>query len=195
MKIGPSANSVSRYNISQIDNDEYFADVVKKRKGGHRHHLPKDDCSRPENEDKPHCVFRTLPRYYDKNSPSRKNGPLSPLGYTQFYLPDVNSHKETPPEWKIEYSTFKPEKIVWNETAEGGQPGPVPMKFIHRWGEEEQGNVGLKERVKRISPWGMQDLTIGSWVKLARQLVVKKKMWNQFEEFMWVLLESERVIC
>jgi endopolyphosphatase len=171
---------------------------MKKRKGGHRHHLPKDDCSRPENEDKPHCTFKHLPRHYDKNSPSRRNGPLTPLGYTQFYLPEVDAKGEKVPEWKVEYMTFKSKVLafLYGNGSESGsywnQPSPIPAHLLPGWKaleiEDEQGRDGrmtrFREEMKKITPWGMKDLTIGSWVRLARMLVERKKMWNKFEEIM-----------
>lgn len=66
------------------------------------------------------------------------------------------------------------------------------------WEEDEEfGGLGLglgmttrervrkfKQGLKRITPWRMKDLTIGSYVKLARKLVAEKKMWKQFSDFM-----------
>jgi len=176
-------------------------DLVKKRKGGHRHHLPKDDCSRPENEDKPHCEFKHKPRYASKNSPSRRNGPLSPLGYTQFYLPKLDSQLDEPPKWQIEYTTLKARQLL---PANATQPSPVPVHLLPGYdlvlqpdyggeSKEEEDDEEVKAKrekfeieMKRITPWGMKDLTIGSYVKLARKLVVERKMWNKFSEFMLV---------
>jgi endopolyphosphatase len=187
-----------RYNITGVERpvgDLPFE--TYKRKHGHRHDKPKDDCSKPENEDKPHCVFAKLPRYYNKTSPSRRNSPLTPLGFTQFYLPDVDSRKKTPPEWQVEYATFKPAKLLPNASESGwNQPPPVPFHLLPGWKEEVQvamqsGDEGMVEayrrRLKGITPWRMKDLTIGSYVKLARKLVVEKKMWNKFTELMWVV--------
>ncbi|WVF68665.1 hypothetical protein IAT40_003436 [Kwoniella sp. CBS 6097] len=136
-------------------NEEYFVkgdigtDMKKDRRPGHRHGRPKSDCSRPENEDKPHCVFKHKPRYYNKNSPSRSNKPLSPLGYTQFYLPKVNKQTEEVPEWFVEYTTFERDVLypsskeqegghrrndngsdIENEMGEWGQPYPIPLHLL-----------------------------------------------------------------
>ena len=175
------------------DPDELF----KKRKGGHRHGIPKDDCSRPENEDKPHCTFKHKPRHFSKTSPSRRNGPLSPLGYTQFYLPGVDEQSEEPPKWAVEYTTLKAHQLFPDNAT---QPFPVPVHLLpgydvaldpRRHATDDVDNEDLAGKrlrfdaeMKRITPWGMKDLTIGSYVKLARKLVAERKMWNKFSEIM-----------
>ena len=178
-----------RYNITGVERpveDELPFEALK-RKGGHRHRKPKDDCSLPENEDKPHCVFKELPRFYNSSSPSRSNKPLTPLGYVQFYLPDVDSRSATPPEWKVEYSTFKPAKLIPNET-DPVQPPPVPLHLLPNYVAGLEGDEAARasyvQSLKRISPWKMKDLTINSYIKLARKLVSEKKMWSKFTELM-----------
>jgi endopolyphosphatase len=182
-----------------------FEEAIKKRKGkGHRHDKPKDDCSKPENEDKPHCTFKKKPRYYSKHSPSRTNSPLSPLGYTQFYLPDVDSSSKKVPEWVIEYTTYKLRNLLPSNSSEESQPLPIPLRLLPGYGPdvllklEDEWDLGKQERedaitgkrkrfwkeLKRITPWKMRDLTIPSYVKLARKLVAEKKMWNHFAEIM-----------
>jgi hypothetical protein len=42
----------------------------------------------------------------------------------------------------------------------------------------------FKKSLKKITPWRMNDLTIGQYVKLARKLVAEKKMWKQFSNLM-----------
>lgn len=189
------------YNISGLDD----LSIAKKRKHGHRHgdKGAKKDCSKPENQDKPHCVFKTKPRYYSKHSPSRSNQALSPLGYTQFYLPDIEKQKHAP-EWKIEYSTHKPSQLVPGNATELSQPLPVPLHLLPEYepelldDEEASGPEVIKKKkdkfekaIQRITPWKMKDLTIGSYVKLSRKLVNSKKMWNQFQEFMYVSYPSD----
>lgn len=50
--------------------------------------------------------------------------------------------------------------------------------------DEGESVTVFKKELRRITPWKMRDLTIGSWVHLARKLVAEKKMWKQFSEFM-----------
>ncbi|KAI9632969.1 Metallo-dependent phosphatase-like protein [Dioszegia hungarica] len=205
MNVAPSviptympAVRVYSYNITNITRypDSVNLDsnlAALGRKHGHRHgrKKPKLHCKDPINRDKPHCRFKTRPRYYNKTSPSRSNVPLSALGYTQFYLPGVDGPKNVTPEWQIEYSTFKPDRLI---AAEEGQPGPVPVHLLPQYDEGvfaalEASGEGervrkFKQGLKRITPWRMKDLTIGSYVKLARKLVAEKKMWKQFSDFM-----------
>jgi endopolyphosphatase len=197
----------------------------KKKKGGKKH---KDDCSLPENEDKPHCTFKRKPRHYSKHSPSRSNKPLSPLGYIQYYLRDVDSRSNEPPEWQIEYTTYKLDNLLPpNGTSHSSHhPLPIPLRLLPGYdpdlfppqGEAEGGGAGklqdsigrngdeagagagegaggdgvdkdekwekfIKE-LKRITPWKMKDLTIPSYVKLARKLVAQKKLWKHFADIM-----------
>ncbi|WVW86650.1 hypothetical protein I302_108704 [Kwoniella bestiolae CBS 10118] len=177
-------------------------DITKKkgRRPGHRHgKQPKGDCKKKENEDKPHCVFRRLPRYYSKDSPSRTNRALSPLGYTQFYLPKVNKQKERP-EWEIEYTTYIKEVLAPNVTGGGwGQDPPIPFRLLPEWddafltaheGEGGGGEVEIEKKskfekaLKKITPWRMADLTIPNYVRLSRKLVGDKDMWDKFQELM-----------
>lgn len=207
---------IIRYNITNISRPSDFDASLPTlgRKHGHRHgkKKPKLHCKDPINRDKPHCRFKTRPRYQNRTSPARTNGPLTPLGYTQFYLPDVDGPRNKTPEWKIEYSTFRADKLL-GELGDLGQPGPVPRKFLPELDLEVGEGISLMEilgdmddedeiedhldmvgtgdslkkvktELKRITPWKMKDLTIGSYIKLARKLVAEKKRWKQFSDFM-----------
>lgn len=156
----------------------------------------------PENEDKPHCTFHKKPRYHSSKSPSRKNGPLSPLGYAQFYMPNVDDQSGEAPKWEIEYTTYKLRRLLpdIHLVNESTQPPPIPLHLLPGYdarlfnpseGVDEPGKQALKEKRKRfrkalkaITPWKMKDLTIGSYVRLARKLVVEKKLWAKFQEYM-----------
>jgi endopolyphosphatase len=177
-------------------------EIAKKRRGGHRHGKKKDDCTLPENEDKPHCTFKHKPRYYSKQSPSRSNKPLTPLGYAQFYLPDIDKQTDSAPGWILEYSTFKLKSLLpgwmFNTTDDHTQPLPVPLHLLPDYDPElspesmkKGDDEGFKKKreafvksLKRVTPWKMRDLTIPSYVHLARKLVAEKKMWKKFQEYM-----------
>lgn len=162
----------------------------------------KKDCKRPENEDKPRCSFKRKPRYSSPDAPSRSNQPLTPLGYTQFYLPDLARQKKKP-EWQIEYTTFKPKHLVPSDLLSGSQPPPLPYHLLPAWDPavvdkltpEDLENLDNAETIdepkatflrelKRITPYHLKDLTINSYVKFARRLLKDKKLWNQFVEYM-----------
>nr|XP_019009111.1 endopolyphosphatase [Kwoniella pini CBS 10737]OCF47892.1 endopolyphosphatase [Kwoniella pini CBS 10737] len=185
------------------DDDEIEIEKKKDRKPGHRHRgkrPKKGDCKKPENEDKPHCVFRRQSRHYSRNSPSRSNKALSPLGYTQFYLPKLNK-QNSKPEWEIEYTTYKkgvlfPPNDNSTENTHWKQPLPIPLRFLPGYDDleinEKENNEILKQKKKdewekmlsKITPWKMPDLTIPNYVKLSRKLVKEKGMWDKFQELM-----------
>lgn len=170
---------------------------ILKGSGGHRHDVPKGDCSLPSNEDKPHCTFKRKPRHYSKRSPSRTNRALSPLGYTQFYLPSMMKQKKRP-KWEVEYTTYKVKTLVPSSPENTTQPLPVPLHLLPGYdpsvfskpkNKTEEKEVAKKtakfyKAVKAVTPYRMKDLTIGSWVKLARMLVLEKKRWKKFAELM-----------
>lgn len=136
----PAARIYS-YNISGVTNDANIRQQVtrpapddpldplkKSRKG---------DCAKPANEHKPHCSFKTKPRYASPESPSRSNKALSVLGYTQFYIPNLDTKKSNgPPGWEIEYTTFKAQSLLPESLASDlgrepyGQPPPVPYHLL-----------------------------------------------------------------
>lgn len=206
--------------IDQMEYDQDDEDLeTLKRHRGHRHHGDKkkkkkkqSSCSKPENEDKPHCVFRRKPRYFNKTSPSRSNKPLTPLGYAQWYLPEVDSSGSKTPEWKLEYTTYRLDSLLpgglgGNGTQPGrdggrDQPPPVPLRLLPGYDEAREEALGhggkggdgggdggdkreeFMKLMKRMTPWKMRDLSIPSYVKLARKLVAEKKMWKQFSDFL-----------
>jgi len=193
-----------RYNITGVENEQIDIDseidIEKKRPGGHRHGRKKDDCSRPENQDKPHCTFKHKPRYYSKHSPSRSNKPLTPLGYAQFYLPDIDQQTDSAPGWILEYTTFKLKNLLpgwmFNTSDTHTQPLPVPLHLLPNYDptlSDSQDDLKDKEKgklaefvksLKPYTPWKMRDLTIPSYVHLARKLVAEKKMWKKFTDYM-----------
>jgi endopolyphosphatase len=194
---------------SEHDLEDVKKHKKKKKKGGKGGKKHKDDCSLPENEDKPHCTFKRKPRHCSKHSPSRSNKPLSPLGYIQYYLRDVDSRSKEPPEWQIEYTTYKLDNLLppngTHETHRSHHPLPIPLRLLPGYdpdlfppqGEGGEGGGGggadkdkdekwekFIQELKRITPWKMKDLTIPSYVKLARKLVAEKKLWKHFADIM-----------
>lgn len=108
-----------------------------------------------------------LPRFYSAESPSRKNRYLTPLGYTQYYLPidnnDNNKH-DTSPNWTIEYITYPHEKRTHF----------LPSQQMQM------------EAERAPSPYKLEDLTIPSWLGLAKSLTESKKMWKGYVRRMYV---------
>jgi len=100
-------------------------------------------------------------------------------------MPEVDSTSDSTPDFLIEYSTFKPRTLVPNVT-EWAQPPPIPLHLLPDYQEGLEGEERERylQTLKRFTPWKMKDLTIGSYVKLARKLVVEKKMWKKFKKIM-----------
>jgi endopolyphosphatase len=74
------------YNISEMNDAGLKTDpsVEQVRKGKAKHSRPnKKRCKRREDKHKWWCQLPERPWHSDENAPSRRNGPLSPLGYSQ----------------------------------------------------------------------------------------------------------------
>lgn len=176
----------------------------KKRKGGgHRHgKKPKNNCHKPEHEDQPHCKFRSKPRFYSPDSPSRSNQMFTPLGYAQFYVPDLDKQTQEPPKWELEYATYDVDGLLrggLNGTdgdATGRQPVPwhllpgfdeVDVEALSRDdkdGKDDGGMSKFRKGLKKMTPFGMGDLTIPNYVALAKQFSEDTPLWNKFAKFM-----------
>ncbi|KAL9712723.1 Endopolyphosphatase [Leucoagaricus gongylophorus] len=94
------------------------------------------------------------PWFSDPDAPSRKNQALTPLGYAQYYMPDIGkAGRRDGPEFRLEYVTYK--------SGDG---------------------VGSRE-----APYGMEDLTVASWVGLGRELGSGDgEVRRRFHEYMFV---------
>ena len=100
-------------------------------------------------------------------------------------MPNVDSTSNSAPQFHVEYSTFKARTLVPNAT-EWTQPPPVPLHLLPNYQEGLEGEAreAYLHTLKKFTPWKMKDLTIPSYVKLARKLVAEKKLWKKFSEFM-----------
>ena len=215
--------SFCSYNVTglELDDDDYEstgddASLKKKKKekngkkrkgGGHRHgKKPKNNCHKPEHEDQPHCKFRSKPRFYSPESPSRSNQMFTPLGYAQFYVPDLDKQTQEPPKWELEYATYDVDGLLrggYNGTdgdATGRQPVPwhlLPgfdqvdveaLSKLEKGGEsdprKDTGMNKFRKGLKKWTPFRMDDLTIPAYVALAKQFSEDTTLWNKFAKFM-----------
>lgn len=106
----------------------------------------------------------SLPRYVSSESPSRKNRFLSLLGYVQYYadLENWNAHAQdrhprAHPEFEVEYITGEPDLLLVDA-----------------------------DKAKKVSSYNLPDLTVGSWLKLAKHVSSSKKSWALYEKYMYV---------
>ncbi|KAL5507973.1 hypothetical protein ACEPAH_5591 [Sanghuangporus vaninii] len=135
-----------------------------KRKHGHRHpgrETKKIDCKKKANRSTWACRPEK-PHYASKNSPSRRNTRWTPLGYAQYWLPGLaDISKNTKPKFKLEYTTM----------SRSDARRLFPMKELPkslRNGDDDGAEVAKKGR--KYTPYGLSDLTIGSYLSLARRL-------------------------
>ncbi|KAK9896712.1 hypothetical protein P389DRAFT_83164 [Cystobasidium minutum MCA 4210] len=106
-----------------------------------------------------------LPRHFSPSSPNRMNRYLTPLGYTQYYLP-LHTHQESP-EWTIEYVTYPTNKAKTFLPAHmRGNSSEFPNKLS--------------------APYQMTEWTIPTLMNLAKDLADSKKLWKDFVRRMYV---------
>ena len=127
-----------------------------------------------------------LPRHVSPISPSRTNRRLSLLGYIQYYLPLslVNENdgwgpqgkreedlRERPlPAFDVEYTTFS--ESTANELSPAG------------W-KDDTVSVA-KHKHNGTYYYNMPDLTIGSWLRLAKSLSKDSRHWEGYRKRMFV---------
>ncbi|KAF7355326.1 RFX-type winged-helix domain-containing protein [Mycena sanguinolenta] len=157
---------VFSYNITGT------ASSFKDRKPGHRRGSSKDkrkQCKLDMYRETWKCQLNET-WHSDPESPSRSNRLWTPLGYAQYYIPHLEEGNKThKPSFKLEYVTYPAEAL-------GGKEGfhPVPPK-------------NLPSTLKnRHTAYGLEDMTIGSWVALARRMSNSKKLSALFKKNMYM---------
>lgn len=90
------------------------------------------------------------------------------------------------PDFKLEYVTFQPERLHPSERIEGGAGNeftyPIPLENLPR--SLRAGNVSAS----KFTPYGLEDLTVGSWMSLARRLAEERRdeLRKQFRQYMYL---------
>jgi endopolyphosphatase len=131
---------------------------------------------------------------------------FTPLGYAQFYLPDLDKQTQEPPKWELEYTTYDIDGLLrggYNGT-DGDDSGrqPVPWHLLPGFekvdvaaltaGEPGRGNRGKRDGgmakfrkvLKQYTPFRMRDLTIPNYVALAKGMSDDTPLWNKFARYM-----------
>jgi len=125
------------------------------------------------------------PWHASPDSPSRTNRLWTPLGYAQYYLPDLESaNKKHAPRVKLEYLTFGREALHPRGGGGGGSfRYPIPLRHLPKTLRNATGEGGSK-----YAPYGLADLTIGSWAGLGRRLAAgtEKALRKRFRGFMYM---------
>ncbi|EIN10626.1 endopolyphosphatase [Punctularia strigosozonata HHB-11173 SS5] len=182
---------VYSYNISTTsDLDRSDELTAGKRRPGHPRGKKGDKktlCKRPEYWDTWRCHLNKGFNS-DSSAPSRTNGLWTPLGYAQYYLPEKQLKKATanrPPKWKMEYLTYPVTALHPNADAGEGDADfiyPVPVRHLPR--SLRDNTTATKSK---FAPYKMEDLTIPSWLKLARRLGAPEgeKLRARFKRYMF----------
>ena len=105
------------------------------------------------------------------------------MGGHQYYLPADRLNRTKKPKFKLEYLTHKLEALYPEDVAGSEEfHYPVPLKQLPK--SIREGNATSS----RFAPYGMSDLTIPSWVGLARRLgdESRKKLRRQFKRYMYM---------
>lgn len=114
-------------------------------------------------------------------SPSRRNLLWTPLGYAQYWMPKVEEYdaRDTP-EYELEYLTFSLSRLHAGGRTSNAQP-LIPLENL----PEELRDTGVDK--SKYAPYGMDDLTIASWVELARRIGKDGgKVRKRFRKYMYV---------
>ncbi|KAH9006990.1 Metallo-dependent phosphatase-like protein [Lactarius hatsudake] len=176
------------YNITHARSETNLKKKKKKsskRKHGHRRGKGNREelCKKRKYEDSWRCKLNE-PWYSDPDAPSRVNTLWSPLGYAQYYLPEERmANKTDKPKFKLEYLTYSLDALHPGDTEEAAEfEYPVPLKQLPKGLREE--NVTSS----KFAPYRMEDLTIPSWVGLARRLgdPTKAKLRKRFKQYMYM---------
>jgi len=172
------------YNITNAGDN---VGVKKKPKRKHGHRRGKGNkaelCKKKTYKDSWRCNLDE-PWHSDQDAPSRINTLWSPLGYAQYYVPkdDLLNGTEKP-KFKLEYLTYKLEALHpgYAEGTEDIQY-PIPLKQLPH--SLREGN----KTSSKFAPYRMEDLTIPSWVGLARRLgdPSRKKLRRRFKQYMYM---------
>ncbi|SCV73688.1 BQ2448_6118 [Microbotryum intermedium] len=180
-------------------------EITRKKKKKHRKQQPR----------------RRLPRYSSPNAPGRSNQFLTPLGFTQYYLDLDQANEfegfgskeawqeggDRPrPVWNVEYVTMPAETVAKRLLHKGGEDEENSLSttdpFVNSvvWPAEIADAIQSGGRVedvvqvlrqKNLTPYELDDLTLGSWLGLARRVAKGGKAWKNFRKRMFVSSGSE----
>ena len=97
----------------------------------------------------------------------------------QYYLPDLaNASEKVMPKWELEYMTYG--LSVFEKNGSDGTPEVIPRENIPK---SLRNGGGAK-----YAPYSMDDLTIPSWIELARRLGdgENKGLRRKFRKYMFM---------
>lgn len=172
---------VFSYNTTSEEEEEANRKKTKKKSRKHRHGTRPDWCKKTNSESWA-CREPNEEWHSDKDAPSRRNGLWTGLGFAQYWMPSMgDADADRIPVWELEYLTYPLDALHPTVQDKAGWKYPVPPTLLPT---ELQDPANLTAG-KHYAPYEMQDLTIHSWLELARQMGRKKKLWKLFKKFMY----------
>jgi endopolyphosphatase len=99
-------------------------------------------------------------------------------GVKQYYLPDIaNASEAYAPKWELEYMTY--DLSIFGKRSEEA-PEVIPRQNIPKSVRHGRG--------EKYAPYSMDDLTIPSWIELARRLGDgdNRKLRRSFRKYMFM---------
>ncbi|SCZ88506.1 BZ3500_MvSof-1268-A1-R1_Chr10-2g02982 [Microbotryum saponariae] len=175
--------------------------------------LPVMEITRKKKKRRKQQPRRRLPRYSSPNAPGRSNRFLTPLGFTQYYLELDQANEfegfgseaawqkggDRPrPVWNVEYVTMPAETVARRLMEGGGDSEETDLDpFVSSavWPAEvlnaTQSGGSVEDVVQMLrqldlTPYELDDLTLGSWLCLARRIAKGGKAWKNFRKRMFV---------
>jgi hypothetical protein len=95
----------------------------------------------------------------------------------QYYIPEWRwANRSEAPGYELEYVTYSLGTLRDNASL-------IPEHLLP--GELRGGSIERLSK-SRYAPFGLRDLTIPSWIKFARRMGEKKKLWKRFREAMFL---------
>ncbi|KAJ8456328.1 hypothetical protein ONZ45_g18763 [Pleurotus djamor] len=173
---------VFSYNITGYKTGFEGMGKRKHRKNRGKHGNKATECKKEPYKSSWKCHLDE-PWHSDADSPSRQNRLWTPLGYAQYYIPHLeNANKTRKPRFKLEYLTWKLDRLH-PSSGEASFHYPVPKQHLPR--SLRDGNVTSS---RKYAPYEMEDLTIGSWVSVARRLgnSKEKELRKRFRKLMYI---------
>ncbi|THH14677.1 hypothetical protein EW146_g5681 [Bondarzewia mesenterica] len=174
------------YNVTGADAHVQRVKKGSKRKHGHRRGGRSREtlCKKAGYRNSWRCQLRE-PWYSDPESPSRRNTLWTPLGYAQYYLKEKKLlNKTRKPKFKLEYLTYALEALLPEAEADKAEEFNYPVPIRHLPESLRNGN----RTQTKYAPYGMKDLTIPSWIKLAQKLgdEGRGKLRRRFKKYMYM---------
>jgi len=155
------------YNITGVDDAVVDGSPVQQMDTP-KERLPEgskaSQCEEERYRDTWKCKLKFNPPS-DPNAPSRSSKLWTPLGYAQYFIPKLeDADKVNHPRFKLEYTTFPAAML---RPAKGQNETefryPIPLKHLPK-------SIRKGEVKNKYFPYEMKDLTVGSWMDLARKL-------------------------